>query len=71
MGLLTVGIGLTLTKGASPGEALPLVIVLIILGLSRAAFYRATPLAATRLTPVMTLAILLRWRGDLAGPVLL
>ena len=58
MGLLTVGIGLTLTKGASPGEALPLVIVLIILGLSRAAFYRATPLAATRLTPVMTLAIL-------------
>jgi phosphatidylglycerol lysyltransferase len=58
MGLLTVGVGLTLTKGAGFSEALPLVVVLALLGLSRPAFYRATPLAATRLTPVMALAIL-------------
>ncbi|MEZ5999651.1 bifunctional lysylphosphatidylglycerol flippase/synthetase MprF [Hyphomonas sp.] len=58
MGLLLAGITLTLTKGAGLTEALPLGIVLGVLGLSRPAFYRATPLSATRLTPVMTLAIL-------------
>jgi len=58
MGLLAAGIALTLTKGADWGEALPLAIVLAVLGLSRPAFYRATPLAAARLTPVMALAIL-------------
>ena len=58
MGLLAAGIALTLTKGADWSEALPLAAVLVVLGLSRPAFYRATPLAATRLTPVMTLAIL-------------
>jgi phosphatidylglycerol lysyltransferase len=58
MGLLAVGVGLTLTKGAGFSEALPLVVVLALLGLSRPAFYRATPLAATRLTPIMALAIL-------------
>ncbi|MEZ6011710.1 MAG: bifunctional lysylphosphatidylglycerol flippase/synthetase MprF [Hyphomonas sp.] len=57
MGLLAAGIALTLTKGAGWSEALPLAIVLGVLGLSRPAFYRATPLAATRLTPVMALAI--------------
>jgi phosphatidylglycerol lysyltransferase len=58
MGLLVAGAVLTLTKGASLGEALPLLVVLAVLGLSRPAFYRATPLAATRLTPVVALAIL-------------
>ncbi len=58
MGLLLAGITLTLTKGAGLAEALPLIIVLAVLGLSRPAFYRATPLSASRLTPVMTLAIL-------------
>jgi len=58
MGLLAVGIALTLTKGAAWGEALPLALVLGVLGLSRGAFYRATPLAATRLTPAVGLAIL-------------
>lgn len=58
MGLLAAGIALTLTKGADWSEALPLVAVLIVLGLSRPAFYRATPLAATRLNPVMALAII-------------
>lgn len=58
MGLLVAGIVLTLTKGAGLAEALPLCVVLGVLGLSRPAFYRATPLAATRLTPVMALAIL-------------
>ena len=58
MGLLAAGITLTLTKGAGLGEAAPLFVVLAVLGLSRPAFYRATPLMATRLTPVMALAIL-------------
>ena len=58
MVLLLAGITLTLTKGAGLAEALPLTVVLAVLGLSRPAFYRATPLAATRLTPVMALAIL-------------
>lgn len=58
MGLLLAGVTLTLTKGAGLAEALPLVIVLAVLGLSRPAFYRATPLSASRLTPVMALAIL-------------
>ena len=58
MGLLAAGIALTLTKGAGWSEALPLAVVLAVLGLSRPAFYRATPLAAARLTPVMALAIL-------------
>ena len=58
MGLLAAGIALTLTKGAGWSEALPLAVVLAVLGLSRPAFYRAGPLTATRLTPVMALAIL-------------
>lgn len=58
MGLLAAGIALTLTKGADWSETLPLAAVLVVLGLSRPAFYRATPLAAARLNPVMALAIM-------------
>ena len=58
MGLLVAGGVLTLTKGATLDEALPLLIVLALLGLARPAFYRATPLAETRLTPVMALAVI-------------
>ncbi|MEZ5997397.1 MAG: bifunctional lysylphosphatidylglycerol flippase/synthetase MprF [Hyphomonas sp.] len=58
MGLLLLGIVLTLTKGATFGEALPLLVVLVVLGLSRRAFYRETPLGAARMTPVVAVAIL-------------
>ena len=55
--LLTLGIGLTLAKGATLGEAAPLAVVLVVLALSRGAFYRATPLSSVKLTPVGVLAI--------------
>ncbi|MEZ5954030.1 MAG: bifunctional lysylphosphatidylglycerol flippase/synthetase MprF [Hyphomonas sp.] len=57
-GLLVAGIILTLMKGAGISEALPLLAVLIVLALSRGAFYRDTPLGAARMTPAVTLAIL-------------
>ncbi|MBR9808647.1 MAG: bifunctional lysylphosphatidylglycerol flippase/synthetase MprF [Alphaproteobacteria bacterium] len=55
--LLILGIGLTLAKGATLGEAVPLAVVLGVLALSRGAFYRATPLSSVKLTPVVLLAI--------------
>lgn len=58
MGLLMLGIGLTLLKGADPREAILLAVSLGLLATSRKAFYRKTPLSQARLTLPWVIAIL-------------
>ncbi len=59
MVLLAAGIVLTLAKSAGIHEAVTLSIAAGLLGISKGAFYRKTPLAAAELTPPWAAAFLL------------